>query len=528
MSSLLLGDLNDYIQPSVACIKPSTIEKDSSQKVERINEEATTKDTAIVINLTDCLACSGCITSAETVLVAEQTHRELYRVVEQKAVGKATDEPLAIIVSIPAVVRAALAAKYKLTIEQVYLKLVYFFKRILGGVDWIIDTTFAFQLALEETSIEFIERYRHRQSNSGVDSKNTNLLPMLSSECPGWICYAEKKQNEMLEQICTVRSPQQILGALIKTYLTEWLGRQMGRANPLEPAQIYHVAVMSCYDKKLEASRKDFAEEDNNGIRDVDCVITTNELIAMIQERSGMASFKDVPEAEASLLEKDPFQTWIGIPGNEDFRLPKNEGSSAGGYLNYLMVKSAKELFDVTIKSLYDNDGLIEVNKVKNEDYTEYLLYDDKNPNGTKTKTLLLRFAAIYGFRNIQTFIQKAKSKKLQYDFVEIMACPGACLFGGGQPAPVSSANITEDAAKVNSKVTSKIEIQAHRQNLEEIYDGQPIISDSCNIIEQEIQKVKDWINDDFDVRRARVLRTKYHAISDNYLQKNPLAAIQW
>lgn len=122
----------------------------------------------------------------------------------------------------------------------------------------VVDTKIADDLSLIESRNEFVERLNiNRQS-----------LPMMASSCPGWVCYAEKTHgNFILPYIATTRSPQQIMGVLVKKYLAKMLGIRGDR--------IYHVTVMPCYDKKLEASREDFFSEVDN-CRDVDCVITSS------------------------------------------------------------------------------------------------------------------------------------------------------------------------------------------------------------------------------------------------------------
>lgn len=125
----------------------------------------------------------------------------------------------------------------------------------------VVDMTIADDFALLESQKEFIRRYRSRECD-GI--KNT--MPMLASSCPGWVCYAEKTHGDyILDYISTTKSPQQIMGTIIK----QWV-RQNCDQRP-----IYHVTVMPCYDKKLEASRQDFFDQ-NTDCRDVDCVITAS------------------------------------------------------------------------------------------------------------------------------------------------------------------------------------------------------------------------------------------------------------
>jgi iron only hydrogenase large subunit-like protein len=462
MTSLLLGDLNDYIQPSVACIKPEAAVTASS-----VNKP-------VEINLNDCLACSGCITSAETVLVAEQTHHQFYAVLDANRSGAANKT---VVVSICPSTRTALARRFKLTSVQVYRRLLHFFRRTLG-VSLVLDINFASTLVMEEAAREFIHRYRDRIVDAPVQ-------PVLVSECPGWVCYAEKKQPGLLPHLSTVRSPQQMMGALVKSYLLEKILK-------VEKTDVYHVSIMSCYDKKLEAARTDFA--DPEGVRDVDCVITTNELLTVIEDKSGGA-FESLPEAQ---LEEEAtiFKTWTvkgGIP-----QLTGPVGNSAGGYLFYVMRRASKEIFNIDLPVIISSDPRIQVHHHRNADYTEYTLTD-----GT---SILLRFGAIYGFRNIQTFVQKSKTRKVEYDFVEVMACPGACLFGGGQPTP--------DTGKVGQ--------EAFRSEMEALHADSMVIEEKPG---EEVARIYEWIN--ADPSRQSLFHTSFRPLEES-IKKNPLINVQW
>lgn len=174
----------------------------------------------------------------------------------------------------------SVAKRYGLNSEETLNKLAGYFYEL--GADSVLDMTVADDFALLESAKEFVERYKI--AKGGV----ANQLPMLSSSCPGiknmifyfhlvqkihnafcyvgWVCYAEKTHgNFILPYISVTKSPQQIMGSLVKYHLAETMG--------LAPEQVYHVTLMPCYDKKLEASREDFYNSERNS-RDVDCVIT--------------------------------------------------------------------------------------------------------------------------------------------------------------------------------------------------------------------------------------------------------------
>ncbi|NXO46657.1 NARFL factor, partial [Locustella ochotensis] len=220
------------------------------------------------ITLNDCLACSGCITSAESVLVSQQSHGELCKVLALNKVAAAQEQKV-VVVSVSPQSRASLAARCKLGLLETAQKLTSFLK----SVHHVLDTTFSRNFSLLESQREFVGRFRRQ-------AEDKTALPMLASACPGWICYAEKTHGSfIIPHISTTKSPQQVMGSLVKGYFAEQKG--------LPPDRIYHVTVMPCYDKKLEASRPDFFNQEYQ-TRDVDCVITTGEVLKLL-EQEGVA-----------------------------------------------------------------------------------------------------------------------------------------------------------------------------------------------------------------------------------------------
>ncbi|THH27732.1 hypothetical protein EUX98_g6462, partial [Antrodiella citrinella] len=293
--ALTLTDLNDFITPAQSCIKPveqtnKPEEKDpgaasteikvdsagayyevSAGSVKSVAEPQKKLQTA-EISLNDCLACSGCITSAESVLITLQSHTEVLNFLSQNPPRTDASHKVPVI-SIAPQSLASLAATISssssaapVTLHRVLRRVQAFCKTVLG-FDHAFDTTFARHISL----LEHAQEFRERKQAGGAGS-----LPMLASACPGWVCYAEKTHAEMLPFISRTKSPQQVMGTLVK----EWMGKQWDKT----PDQIYHVSVMPCYDKKLEASRSDFYNE-AYATRDVDCVITTGELDLLMREK---------------------------------------------------------------------------------------------------------------------------------------------------------------------------------------------------------------------------------------------------
>lgn len=210
----------------------------------------------------DCLACSGCITSAEGVLITQQSQDEVMKVLKENQELKASENTISqakvIVFTVSQQPIVSLAQRYGLSVEKAAEHFSGYLRYL--GADYVLTTKVADDLALLECRNEFIERFR--------DNAPDKPFPMLSSSCPGWVCYAEKTHgNFILPYIATTRSPQQIMGVLAK----QLLGQKLNTP----PEKIYHITIMPCYDKKLEASRSDFFNEVLN-CKDVDCVITSS------------------------------------------------------------------------------------------------------------------------------------------------------------------------------------------------------------------------------------------------------------
>eukprot|EP00268_Persea_americana_P046786 TRINITY_DN4835_c0_g1_i5.p1 TRINITY_DN4835_c0_g1~~TRINITY_DN4835_c0_g1_i5.p1 ORF type:complete len:478 (+),score=85.56 TRINITY_DN4835_c0_g1_i5:261-1694(+) len=390
--TLRIGDLNDFIAPSQACIVSlkgvaSTSKQERKENPEKVAPLIKPSQTEPVkISLKDCLACSGCITSAETVMLEKQSLNEFLSHIN-------SDE--AVIVSLSPQSRASLASYFDLSPSQIFRKLTTFFKSL--GVKAIFDTSCSRDLALIEACNEFIMRYK-KLGLASVEEKGPTL-PMLSSACPGWICYAEKTLGSyILPYISSVKSPQQAIGATIKHHICHKMG--------LKPDKVYHVTVMPCYDKKLEAARDDF-------------VFSVEHREETVNEASGRA-VAELNSINLKSLEEAPLDKLLTNVDGEG-HLYGVSGSS-GGYAETIFRHAAKTLFGKEIK------GPIDFKILRNSDFRELSLEVEGET--------VLRFALCYGFRNLQNIVRKIKIKKLDYHFVEVMACPSGCLNGGGQIKP--------------------------------------------------------------------------------------------
>ncbi|KHO00063.1 Iron hydrogenase [Metarhizium album ARSEF 1941] len=435
MSAILsVDDLNDFISPGVACIKPIETLPAAREQEQGQHETGVILDgqqpqvggaPAAQISLTDCLACSGCVTSAEAVLVSLQSHAEV----------------LATLDAAPALRGRAAVCRERRMLERLLRTERWGLAgggRWRNGFTWVVDTDVAREAALVLGADEALGAPAAPGSGAPAPAP-----PVLSSACPGWVCYAEKTHPHVLPHLSRVKSPQALMGTLLKTTLSRKLG--------IPPSRIWHLAVMPCFDKKLEASREELTDEvwaasglPGRGVRDVDCVITSREII-MLAESRGL-NFFDIPCAEdddtaGSLAEPAiPFPDArihnFLFPARAARRVPRMAGSS-GGLLHHILQCKAAQI----------PGSEIQATRGRNADVVEFVVAVDGEP--------VFKAARYYGFRNIQNLVRRlkparpsrmpggrpfgsarrptGKSASLDYGYVEVMACPGGCTNGGGQ-----------------------------------------------------------------------------------------------
>lgn len=475
--ALQLTNLDDFITPSQECIKPVEVKKGKTKTGSKItiSEDGVDIDLRapklqkVEITLGDCLACSGCITSAEGVLITQQSQEEVLKVLQENNAHKIAgndDQIKTVIITVSQQSILSLAYKYGTTdVEDIAQRLTAYLKRL--GVDLVLNTKIADDLSLIESRNEFLERYKSAVVSNEAKS---NVLPMLSSTCPGWVCYAEKTHgNFILPYISTTRSPQQIMGVLVKQYLSQQLNVSADR--------IYHVTVMPCYDKKLEASREDFFNEVIDS-RDVDCVITSIEIEQML-------SGENVNLLDENAIPMDwPWKTVAPTHSVYGY-----EYSGSGGYAEHIFKYAAKELFNETVDK-------VDFKALRNPDFKEVTIERDG-------KTVL-NFAIANGFRNIQNLVQKLKRGKSSYHYVEVMACPSGCLNGGAQIRPGSGDSVREMTAQ-----------------LMDFYEKLPQSTVQNSDTDQIYNQFLDGIDSD---KADSLLHTTYHAVE----KMNTALNIKW
>ena len=270
-------------------------------------------------------------------------------------------------------------------------KLYSVLKRI--GFKAVFDTNFSADVTIMEEATEFINRFVHKKG----------ALPLITSCCPAWVDFMEKYEFEMVDNFSTCKSPQQMLGVLTKTYFAE--------KHKIDPSKIFMVSIMPCTAKKYEIQRDGFMSSSGN--QDTDLVLTTRELARMIKQ-SGL-DFKNLPD-------EDPDH----IMG--DYSGAGTIFAATGGVME-AAIRTAYNL--VTGENLAD----VDVNEVRG---LKGIKEGEIDIKGNKVKV-----AVAHGLANIEFVLNKIKQAKqngeeLPYHFVEVMACPGGCVGGGGQPYGVT------------------------------------------------------------------------------------------
>ncbi len=339
---------------------------------------------------TACVSCGQCITACPTGALSERDDTD-------KVWAALADPEKVVVVQTAPAVRASLGEAFGYPIgTPVEGKLAASLRRL--GFNAVFDTNFGADLTIMEEANEFIDRVQ----NGGV-------LPMITSCSPGWIRYCEAYFPEFLPNLSSCKSPQQMAGAIIKTY---W-----AKKNNIDPKNIVSVSVMPCTAKKFEIGRDD---QSAAGVPDVDISITTRELVKMIN-RAGIR-FTELPD--------------------ENFDTPLSEGTGAAVIFGATGGVMEAALRTAVWKLTGENaDSPVEFKEVRGVEGIKLAEYDVA---GTKVKV-----AVASGLANAKKLLTQVKNGELDVQFIEIMACPGGCVNGGGQVIqPAEVRNFTDIRAE--------------------------------------------------------------------------------
>lgn len=327
------------------------------------------------LDMTVCVACGHCATTCPTgALSFKPVLPDIYRALH--------DPNLTVVAQIAPAVRATFGQHYGIDATEVMAVLSAGLKEV--GFDFVFDTCWAADLTIMEEGTEFLSRV----GEGGI-------LPQITSCCPAWVNYCEKTAPDILPHLSSCKSPQQMFGSVMKQYFAGQL--------QVPPERLFFVSVMPCNAKKYEARRPEFNQ---GGISDVDAVLTTTEVIRLFEERRiSPATIKPIP-VDAFFGKVSGAGIIFGASGGvaeAALRLAAERviGKRMEGF-NYEQVRGLTGVKETTIS-----------------------LGDTK-----------VRLAVVSGLQNAQDLIDRIRAGDAPYDLIEVMACPGGCINGSGNPAP--------------------------------------------------------------------------------------------
>lgn len=345
---------------------------------------------------TQCVFCGQCTQVCPTAALTEVSH--VSKVWEVLA-----DPDLHVIVQTAPAIRVTIGEKYDMNGIDGTGKMVASLRRL--GFDKVFDTNFGADVTIMEEANEFINRL-----------KNGGTLPMLTSCCPSWVKFIEHQFPDLLDIPSTCKSPHIMLGTLTKTYYAEKFN--------IDPSKIVMVSVMPCISKKYEVIRPELQHEHNNN---VDLVVTTRELVAMLSEAG--IDFPSLPD--------------------EEFDNPMGESTGAADIFGV-----TGGVIEAALRTAYEWLTGNELEGIEFEGVRglEGLKEATININGTDIK-----IGVAHGLGNARKLLEDIQSGKAQYHAIEIMACPGGCIDGGGQPYHMG------DMSKVKKRIEAIYNIDRNK-----------------------------------------------------------------
>lgn len=362
------------------------------------------------IEKTNCALCGQCVTHCPVGALRERDDTE-------KVWDAIAAKDKVTIVQVAPAVRAAWGEELGLSHEEATMgKIADALRRI--GFDYVFDTVFSADLTIMEEGTEFIERFK---------TGKTKKMPMFTSCCPGWIRFVKSEYPHLVSQLSTVKSPQQMFGAVMKTYYAQKIG--------VKPENIYTVSIMPCIAKKGESKMELFYEEYEG--HDVDLVLTTREVNRMIKTAHiDPCTLNDV---ECNELMKD--------------------GTGAG-----VIFGTTGGVMEAALRSAY----YLITNRNPDPDAFRIVRGSRETKGWTSAEidfgVITVKAAVVNGLGNARTLIEALQKGEVQYDFVEVMACPGGCVGGGGQPIH-DGRELATERGKTLYTLDSNAEIRFSHEN---------------------------------------------------------------
>lgn len=344
------------------------------------------------MNDVECVYCGQCIQACPVAALREKTYiDEVWEAIDNK-------DKYVVVQTAPGV-RASLGEEFAYPVgTDVTGKMVAALKRL--GFDNVFDTNFSADLTILEEGTELLNRV-----------KNGGKLPMITSCSPGWIRFCEMKYPDFLDNLSTCKSPQQMFGAIVKSYYAEKIG--------VDPKKMVCVSVMPCTSKKTEANRP---EMEVDGIRDVDISLTTRELGDMIKQ--ARINFRNLPDEQPDSI--------LGEYTGAGVIFGATGGVMEAALRTVADILTGKDLEDIEYQVVRGIEGVKEATLVLPIE-------------GVDTE---VKIAIAHGTANAAKVLEAVKSGEKQYHFIEVMACPGGCVHGGGQSHVSAKARL-----EVNPKI---------------------------------------------------------------------------
>ena len=349
-----------------------------------------------------CAFCGQCVEVCPVGALTETSHKE--------RVYAALDDPKKYVIVQPApAVRVGIGECFGLPAGSCETgKLAAALRRM--GFDDVFDTDWSADLTIMEEGTEFLERVK------AVLTGGQATLPMMTSCSPGWIQFIEKNFPDQLDNLSTCKSPHQMFGAVLKSYYAEKIGKK--------PEEIYVVSVMPCTAKKTECARPELS---NDGVPNVDAVITTRELGDMIKEMG--IDFLNLPDEQ--------FDAPLGLSSGAADIFGVTGGVMEAALRTVYEIITGRELPfpDLHVSPIV---GLEQIKEAT-------IKLENVKPEWAPAEGLEVKIAVTSGFAGARKIMEQIKAGTSPYHFVEVMGCPGGCITGGGQPRPKEDINIVRE-----------------------------------------------------------------------------------
>lgn len=350
------------------------------------------------INEVNCINCGQCIVNCPVGALREKDDTD-------RVWDALSDPDKHVVLQTAPAVRVAVGEEFGMPIgTRATGKMAAAARRL--GFDKVFDTNFTADLTIMEEGTELLNRV-----------KNGGKLPLITSCSPGWVKFCEHNFPELLDNVSTCKSPQQMMGSVIKSYYAE--------KNNIDPEKIYVVSVMPCTAKKFEAQRPEFSK---NGYPDVDVVVTTREFASMVKQ------------ANIDFVKLE----------DEDFDNPLGESTGAAvifGATGGVMEAALRTVYEVVTGETLDNIDFEGVRGIEGVKEAAVMVGD-----------LEVKVAIAHGTGNARKLLNKVVTGEKEYHFIEVMACPGGCLNGGGQPIVDAKTKMEVDPRILRAKALYDID----------------------------------------------------------------------